>query len=645
MQFGRIDQARSFLAWGIALFVGLAALYLARFGVWNDSLIRVGSVVVAVVVISLNSMRMGPENGLLSPRNLYFAVMIVIMLVAGFHWQSIAGEIETGLYDLTPYDSCLALAAIAVVLELTRRFVGLPLALICTLAIGYSLFGNHLPWIFRHTGFSLAQTMNVLWYGYDGVFGTAVAVVTSMILVYIVFGAVLEGVGAGDVLLKIAFRLTGRLRGGPAHAAIVSSTFFGTMSGSVAANVVGTGTFTIPMIKSRGFSPRFAGAIEAAASTGGQFTPPVMGAAAFIMADILGIPYLTICVAALIPALLYYYSLFCTVAIEADRLGIEAVEPGTYGELTRADKMMAIAFVVPLVVIVATLIVGRSPAQAGFYATISALVLGILLNANLRRKPKIWLDIIAKAGTASANIMIPVAAVGIIIGIMNQTGLGLRFASILLSQAQGSLFIGLLVMMLGCIVLGMGMPTVPAYLTIVLVIGPAISKLDVPILSVHLFAIYYGVLSAITPPVALAAYVAAPIAGAKSMATALTASRVALAGFIVPFAFVYNPSLLLVEGATPAVFGLSVLSMLIAIWLLATSAAGHDVGKLHPVMRLVRLVLVPFLVLGSPLSQAILLAVGAILLVFTRIQRSGWSVPKKHAHRDARKTGHQNANT
>lgn len=615
-----LETIQGWIVGVIAVAIGLAALYLARFGIQNDSLVRVGSVTVAIVLLAVAAMRFGTENRILSPGNVLLAAMAGIAIVAGLHFGTIAEELETGLYDLTTLDVGLAVAGLAVLLEMTRRHAGLPLAAVALCAILYSVFGEYLPWFFRHTGFALDQTMAVLWYGFDGVFGQAVAVVTSLIIVYIVFGSVLEGVGAGEVLLKFAFRITRRMRGGPAHAAIVASALFGTLSGSVAANVVGTGAFTIPMIRKRGFSPRFAGAIEAAASTGGQITPPVMGAVAFIMAEMLGIPYLTICIAALVPALFYYFSLFAAVSVEAERAGIEITDEISQDPITRRDWLLSIAFIVPLLIIVGALVAGRSAAFAGFYATAAAFALGVLLNAEIRTRPMAWLAILANAGRASATIMIPVAAVGIIIGIMNQTGLGLRFASAILEQSDGSLLIGLLIMMAGCLVLGMGMPTVPAYLTIVIIIGPAISQMDVPILIVHLFAVYYGVLSAITPPVALAAYVAAPIAGASPMATGFTACRVALVGFVVPFVFVYNPELILVEGFEPASLAWTCVCLAVSIWMLVTGVAGHDGGQVPLIPRLMRLACAPLLMFATPVMQAPALILALALFALPRMR-------------------------
>jgi TRAP transporter 4TM/12TM fusion protein len=580
---------RPWLIFSLGLALSAGAIYTAGFGVFEEVFLRSGTVGLSVLLMILaQPLRLGGGIGrLLGP--ILDAGLFAATVVAIYWYFSLFEELETGLYDFTKADLWIAWLGLAVLLELTRRVFGLPLFIVCVLAIVYCLSGEQLPWILQHAGFSAEQTLRTLWYSFDGVFGRPVAVVTGFILVFIVFGVMLDGVGAGRSLLKIAFSLTGGLRGGPGHAAVVASAMFGTMSGSVAANVVGTGVFTIPMIKRRGLPAKFAGAIEAAASSGGQFMPPVMGAVAFIMADVTGIPYLTICVAALVPACFYYASLFCAVSVEAVKKGIQPIPRAEREVITRHDWLMSLGFLVPLAVIIGLLVSGRSAALAGFWATVTAAAIGLMLNPDLRRRPWHLITTLGKAGKSCATIMIAVAAVGIVIGAMNQTGLGLRFAALILSFADNSLIIALLLMMGGCLVLGMGMPTVPAYLIIVLVMGPAIEKLGVPTLIVHLFVVYYGVLSSITPPVAIAAYAAAPICGANPMATAVEAVRVALVGFIIPFVLVYNPSLSLVEGFNWPDFIWIAARLSLAIWLVATGLSGFERRRLPIWSRSLRL--------------------------------------------------------
>lgn len=562
--------------------ISLFAFYTSGIGLIDETVSRVGTLAVSMALVVL---AFPAGTGY---RRIADLLLLLLGGVVFWRYFEIGALLEIGLYDFTGADLWLGGTALALVLELTRRVFGWPLVIVCGLALGYALFGDHLPWIFRHAGFPYYETLRTVWYSFDGVFGGPVAVVTSLILIFVVFGVMLEGIGAGPVLLKLAFSATARLRGGPAHAAIVASALFGTMSGSVAGNVVGTGVFTMPMIKQRGFPAKFAGGVEAAASSGGQFTPPVMGAVAFIMADVTGIPYLSICVAALVPALFYYLSLFAAVSVSAARLGIQPIPKDQRERMTRQDWLMSLTFVLPLVVIVVLLVGGWSPAMAGFWATVLAIVLGFILNPELRRQPQRVLAALAQAGRAGATIMIAVAAVGIIIGVMNMTGLGIRFANVILALSSDSLFLALLLTMLGCLVLGMGMPTVPAYLIIVLVMGPAIEGLGVPTLAAHLFVVYFGVLSSITPPVALAAFAAAPICGASPMATAVEAVKIAVIGFIIPFVFVYNPSLMLITDFSWPEFLWASVRLVLAIWILTTGLGGFDRTRLDMLSRTIR---------------------------------------------------------
>ena len=395
---------------------------------------------------------------------------------------------------------------------------------------------------------------------------------------------------------------------------VVSSAVFGTLSGSVVANVVGTGVFTIPMIKKRGFSARFAGAIEAAASSGGQIMPPVMGAVAFIMADVTGISYLTICLAALVPALFFYGSLFCAVGAQAAKQGMQQAASDDDEPITPLDIRLACALFLALTVIVFLLVTGRSPALAGFWACLVALGSGLILNSELLRDPKRLIDILVSAGRSCAIIIVAIAAIGVVIGTMNMTGLGLRFASAILAVSENNVLLSLVLMMAGCLVLGMGMPTVPAYLIIVLVMGPAIERMGFSTLTVHLFVVYYGVLSSITPPVAVAAYAAAPISGSKPMETAIEGLRLALAGFVIPFFFIFNPSITLVEDFTIPVFAWACARLAMAVWLMSTGLIGFEAGNLPLWQRILRLAIALTLIIPTPLVGTAAFVAGGLII-------------------------------
>ena len=479
----------------------------------------------------------------------------------------------------------------------------------------YLLFGKDMPGILAHTGFSLTEVAEALWYNTNkGVFGSVTNIVLSTVFIFIVFGTLLEGTGAGATLLKFAFLATRRTRGGPAHAAILASSMFGTMSGSTVANIVGTGTFTIPMIKKRGFSPTFAAGIEATASSGGQIMPPIMGAAALVMADLTGAGYLNVIIAALLPALFYYFSLFSAVTVEARRQGIE-VKPLTMDDrITRVDLINSVLFVGPIVTVIGSLIAGFSTSAAGFYAVVVLLLLSII-NPEVRRNPlRVWTSFLdgAKSG---ATLLIAIAAIGILVGSLDSTGLGLKLANVIASVRGESLFSALLVAMIGALVLGMGMPTLPAYLIIILVMGPAIQALGVSMLTAHMFVFYYGVASSLTPPVAIAAYAAAPIAKANPLLTALMSFRLGMAKFIIPFIFAFYPTVLIVEEFNLFPFIWIIARTCFCIWLFSSALSAYDRGKLTLLEIILRFIAAFALLVPDPFIHlpALITGIGLIL--------------------------------
>lgn len=549
----------------LSLIVIGVVLYVSLFGVFSDSYLRVGMLVAGGLIVVLSGL--GRSDSL---RDRALLALTAGALVLGvYQYFRAAEEIETGLYFLTSTDIWMGLLGLAAVLELTRRSVGLVMATVAGLVLAYGAFGHLAPGFLRHAGISTEELMTVLWFSFDGVFGRPMATVVSTILIFILFGALLELLAIDVVLVRLALAATGRMRSGPAAAATVASGLFGTISGSAVANVVGTGVITIPLIKKRGFSPRFAAAVESAASSGGQITPPIMGAVAFIMADVTNVPYLTICAAAAVPALLYYGGLFVAISSAARNMDLGEEETRPKVVFAWRELVQMGIFVVSLAGIVVTMVGGSSPAYAGLVGVALATVMGFAVRPDLLVNGAAWLRFVRSAGVISAQLVVIVGAVGIVIGVLNLTGVGLRFASLLSTLAEDQLILSLILMAIACLLLGMGMPTVPAYLIIVLVMGPSLQKLGVPIVHTHMFVLYFGVLSAITPPVALAAFAAAPIAGSGPMATALEASRLALPGFVIPFAFIYNPALLLGTGFPLIASAQAILFVLLATVLIS----------------------------------------------------------------------------
>lgn len=606
--------------------LGVIALYSSGLGLLDPKLHRAGgfalALIAAVAVAAASRRRLAADAGqALSPAvRLWHPLLDVVLILAGlwsiwsFHF--VQTEMETALYDVTNFDAWPALAGLAVFLELTRRLWGWGLFSVGALAVVYLLFGQDLPGIMAHSGFSLKEVAEALWYNTNkGVFGSITNIVLSTVFIFIIFGALLEGTGAGDTLLKFAFLATRRTRGGPAHAAILASSLFGTMSGSTVANIVGTGTFTIPMIKKRGFSPTFAAGIEATASSGGQIMPPIMGAAALVMADLTGAGYLNIILAALIPALFYYFSLFAAVTVESRRQGIEVQALTIDDKITRVDLINSVLFLGPIATVIASLLLGLSTSAAGFYAVIVLLLLSVI-NPEVRSNPlRVWRSFI-NGSKSGATLLIAIAAIGILVGSLDTTGLGLKLANVIASVRGDSLFSALLVAMVGALVLGMGMPTLPAYLIIILVMGPAIQALGISMLTAHMFVFYYGVASSLTPPVAIAAYAAAPIAGSNPLMTSFMSFRLGMAKFIIPFIFAFYPTLLIVEEFHLLTFLWIVARTLFCIWLFSSALSAFDRGRLSWAEVVLRF-LAAFVVLAlDPFYYLPALALGVVLILW-----------------------------
>lgn len=601
--------------------LGAIALYSSGIGLIEPELHRAAGFALALIVgVSASRAKReaaGPVTG--TRRGVHLgldAVMIVAGLWAIWSFHFVQSEMETALYDVTRADAWPALAGLVVFLELCRRLWGWGLFGVGAFGVLYLLYGQDLPGILAHTGFSLKEVAEALWYNTNkGVFGSITNIVLSTVFIFIVFGVLLEGTGAGDTLLKFAFLATRRTRGGPAHAAILASSMFGTMSGSTVANIVGTGTFTIPMIKKRGFSKTFAAGIEATASSGGQIMPPIMGAAALVMADLTGVGYLNIIVAALFPALFYYFSLFAAVTVEARRQGIDVQPLSVDDQITRIDLINSILFLGPIATIIGCLLAGFSTSAAGFYAVLVLLALSVI-NPVVRADPlRIWRSFL-KGSQSGATLLIAIAAIGILVGSLDSTGLGLKLANVIASVRGESLFSALLVAMAGALILGMGMPTLPAYLIIILVMGPAIQQLGVSMLTAHMFVFYYGVASSLTPPVAIAAYAAAPIAGSNPLMTAFMSFRLGMAKFIIPFVFAFYPTVLIIEEFSLLPFVWITLRTCFCIWLFSSALSAFDRRKLSIPEVVLRLVAAFALLAISPMIQLLAIAVGVTLILW-----------------------------
>lgn len=445
----------------------------------------------------------------------------------------------------TQTDIYMGILAILLVLEITRRVVGPELPIVATLFLLYARFGQSMPGLLVHRGFSWNRIIEHTYLTTEGIFGTPIMVSSTFVFLFILYGAFLEKTGVGQFFIDMAFAATGGMRGGPAKAAVLASGLMGSISGSSVANTVTTGAFTIPAMKRVGYKANFAGAVEAAASTGGQIMPPVMGAAAFIMAEMTGIPYIQIIASAAIPAILYYLAVGTMVHVEATKTGLMGL-PRAQLPNARETLRRGWHLIIPLVAIIYFLMAGRSPFSAAYYSIWLAIGASMLKKAT-RISVKDFFQAMENGARSAIGVAAACACAGIIVGVVTLTGLGLRFGALIVRVAGGNLIITLILTMFASIILGMGLPTTAKYIILATMAAPALIQMGVPVIAAHLFILYFGVIADITPPVALAAYAGAGIAGGNAMKTGMNALKLALAGFLIPYIFVLSPALVLVD--------------------------------------------------------------------------------------------------
>ncbi|KEA62153.1 TRAP-type uncharacterized transport system, fused permease component [Marinobacterium lacunae] len=494
--------------------------------------------------------------------------MAVLTLVVGAYLIEYLDMLQFrgGAFPTTS-DAVVSAVAIALLLEITRRTTGMAMVVIAACFIVYAFVGPWMPGILRHEGYDFARLISYLLTD-NGVLGPTLGVSATYLILFIVFAAFLQASGAGDYFVKLAFAVAGHKRGGPAKVAVLASGLMGTINGSSAGNVVSTGAFTIPLMKKVGYKPTVAGAIEAAASSGGQILPPIMGAGAFIMADVTGIPYTDIVLAAVIPGILYFLSVYFMVDFEASKNGMEGLSRDQLPD--RAKLMRQLYLFSPILILIAGLVMGYSVIRAGTLSGLSVIVVS-WLGANAMGPKRIF-HALALAGKMAVPLIAVCATAGIIVGVISITGVGLRFSAILLSVAESSQLLALLFAMVISVVLGMGMPTTAAYAVAAAVIAPGLTQLGIEPLIAHFFVFFFAVMSAITPPVALAAFAGAAISGANSMQTGVQAFKIGISAFLVPFIFCFNPALLM-QGSLIKIL-LAAVTATVGIYLLSAAVQG-----------------------------------------------------------------------
>jgi TRAP transporter 4TM/12TM fusion protein len=503
------------------------------------------------------------------PRWLEAALILASLVVCGYLVVEREYIIDRMIYvdALRPADWVLSVATVLLVLEATRRAVGLTLPLTAAVFLLYAIFPG---------GAELRQLMEQLYLTTEGILGIPIYVSATYVMLFIVFGALVERTGTGQLFMDFAMSLTGRTAGGPAKVACLTSGMFGTVSGSAVANVMTTGTFTIPLMKRIGYPPAFAGAVEAVASTGGQIMPPIMGAAAFIMAEFLGVSYLTVTVFALLPALLYYIALFMTVHFEAKRLGMQGLPGSELPQVFKVLKERGHLFL-PLAIIIGTLLAGYSAPFAALCG-IASTIPTALLRKTTRHYVRLGnvIEALEFGARNTVSVALSCACAGIVIGVIYLTGLGLEFTDFVLAAAANHMLPALILTSIAGIVLGMGMPTAPAYIMQTALLVPALVKLGVQVEAAHLFVLYFAILSAITPPVALAVYAANGISRAGLWESSFAALRLGATGYIIPFMFVFGPSLLMF--GTPLQITLTAATATVGVTCLAGGLSGYFAG-------------------------------------------------------------------
>jgi len=538
----------------IAIAISSFHLYTGAFGIFEAYLMRsvhlMTLLTLAFLFYPASKQWSRKKSAMIDIPLALICLTIDIYLMAN-HDRIASREWYTG--PMTGYDVAFGWITMMLLLEATRRVAGLALPIVAMVFIVYTLFGQFLPYPFTIKSPPLLIFIDHMFMTPHAIFGVPVGVSATFVFLFILFAALLNQTGAGRFIINFSLAVVGRATGGPAKVAVIASALFGTISGHSVANVYGTGTFTIPLMKRTGYRPAYAGAVEAAASTGGQIMPPIMGAAAFIMAEIIGVSYISICKAAILPALLYFTAVFASTHIEAVKMGLKGLSRTEIPDF-KETVYGGFHFIVPIFLLIFVLVKGFTPFRAAFLAIIALMVVAMARKSS-RLNLGEFLQALIDGAKNAVVIASCCACAGIVVGCLDSTGLGLKLVDIITALSRGIFPLLLLMVMVACLILGMGVPTAPAYIISAMVAAPALIKAGLSPISAHMFVFYSCLLSAITPPVALAAYAGAAIAEADVMKTGFQASKLGFVKFLVPYVFAYNAALLM--DGTPAFIILS----------------------------------------------------------------------------------------
>ena len=614
----------------VALFITIVAILMSAFHLftaWHGTLLAMKQRSLHLIFAFTLGFALYPGFKKSSKDKIDIADWLLIILSVGV-WGYIFFNVEAIALkggQMSTTDMVLGVLAVLLTLEVTRRVVGPELPIVTIVFLLFAYFGRHMPGIFAHRGFNVTRIVSHMYMTTEGIMGTPLGVSSTFVFMFILFGSFLDKTGVGEFFIDFAYALTGSTRSGPAMTSVLSSGLMGSISGSSVANTVTTGAFTIPLMKSVGYKPHYAGAVEATASTGGQIMPPVMGAAAFIMADFTGFPYISIVKAAIIPAVLYYIAVGTMVHLEACKLGLKGMPRESLPKVSNILRKQGY-LTLPLIAIIFMLVKQYPPTMAA----LTGIVIGVIVAfaASLIKKdnsftPKDILGAMEAGAKGAVGVACACACAGMIVGVVTLTGFGLKIAEVIVLIAKGKLIPTLLLTMVSSIILGMGLPTTAKYIVLATMAVPAITKLGVNLMSAHLFILYFGVVADVTPPVALAAYAGAGIAGANSMKTGFQAFKLAIGAFIIPYIFVINPHLIMIDsiaGTTvnwlPITAALpTIATALIGTVCLAGTVESYLFGNLRIWQRIILLLAAFALLDPKLLTDAIGLAALAFIFV------------------------------
>jgi TRAP transporter 4TM/12TM fusion protein len=618
----KLKGAAGWIAFSGLLIFSLFHLYTGIFGMLTAQLQRSIHLGFALALIFLLFPARKKNRGKEYKVAWYDIILAIISVVVGAYWPVMIDVLVLRAGNVTQLDFFIGIAAIILVLEATRRTVGLPITIISIVFMGYAVFGPYMPGAIAHRGLELDRLVQTMFFTTEGILGTPIGVSSTFIFLFLLFGSFLIKTGVGEYFNDLSIAIAGRSVGGPAKVAVFSSALQGTISGSSVANVVTSGAFTIPMMKNLGYKKEFAGAVEASSSTGGQLMPPIMGAAAFLMVEFIGgISYWEIAKAAAIPAVLYFSGIWIMTHFEAKRIGLRGL---TKEEMpSRKEVLAKLYLLLPIIAIVLLLMSGMSVIRAALWSIVITVVVSAI-RKDTRIGFKGIIEALVDGARSALGVAAATAAAGIIVGVVTKTGLGLKMANGLLDFAGGALLPTLFLTMIASLILGMGSPTTANYVITSTIAAPAIILLGVPDLSAHLFVFYFGIVADITPPVALAAFAAAAISGGEPFRTGVESTKLAISAFIIPYMFVLSPELLMIDTTWTYLIWV-VFTALLGMIAISAGVIGFWMRKLLWLERIAAIAAGLCLIYPENISDIIGLLLFAILLSIQIFKKREWN--------------------